>query len=70
MIQLVELFEHGPFDQHTGCTDQKGRNQQCKPIIDAQVGHTKPGNEGAQHVLSAVGEIDDVEQPKDHRQAQ
>jgi hypothetical protein len=28
------------------------------------------GREGAHHVLSAVGEVDDVEQPEDHGEPQ
>jgi hypothetical protein len=34
-------------------------------IANTEIGHQHPGDKGAHHVLRAMGEIDDVEQPED-----
>src|SRR3546814_12535432 len=40
------------------------------PVADAGEAEQHPGGEGAQHVLGAMREVDDVEHAEDHRQAQ
>ena len=70
MIELVEAREHRALDQHAECTDDDRRDQQRPPVTDAGLVQQKPRAERTHHVLRAVGEIDDVEEPKDHREAE
>ncbi len=46
-----------------------GRDDQRRKIADAEIVEQHPGDEGAHHEERAMGEIDDVEQPEDHREA-
>jgi len=70
VVKLVELLEHRALDDHPGGPDHDGRDQQSQPVIHAQLVEAKPGHEGAQHVLGAMREVDDVQQAEDHGQSQ
>ena len=70
MVQLVKLFEHGALNQHAGGTHHHRCHHKCDPVVDAEFGQAKVGHKGAQHVLGAVGEVDDVQQAENHGQAQ
>ena len=48
--------------------DDQRREDQRRPIADAEIGEQHPGHEGAHHVLRAMGEIDDVEKAEDDGQ--
>ena len=42
------------------------RQQQGPPVADPGELQQEPGREGAHHVLRAVREVDDVQEPEDH----
>ena len=79
MVDLVEALEHGLFDQHPHQSDHQRRDEQGRPVIHVEPGHAEKraqlgvaeqGDEGAEHVEGAVGEVDDVEQAEDDGQPQ
>jgi hypothetical protein len=45
-----------------------GRERQRPPVAQAEIVQQRPGDEGAEHVLRAMGEVDDVEKAEDDRQ--
>ena len=47
-----------------------GASTRLAPVVDAKVGEPDPRYVGAHHVQRAMGEVDDVEQPEDHGQAE
>ena len=70
MIEFVQAFEHRLFNQHARGTDQQGRDDQGDPVIDAEFVQRQIRHKGAQHVLGAMAEVNDVQQAENHRQAQ
>jgi hypothetical protein len=70
MVELVERLQHGALDQHAQGADGERRDEERPPVADPEPAQQEVGAEGAQHVLGAVREVDDVEQPEDHRQAE
>ncbi len=70
MVELVQALEHAALDHDRQRADQQRRQHQRQPVVDAQVVQSEPGTEGAEHVLGAMGEVDDVEQAEDDGQSQ
>ena len=62
----VELRDQIALDQHAGKADDDRGDQQGPPIADAKILQQQISRESAHHVLSAMGEIDDVEHAEDH----
>src|SRR5215469_7621582 len=58
------MLQKKPLDQNAGGTNQKRRDHQRRPVIDAEILQQQISREGAHHILSAVSEIDDVEHPE------
>ncbi|KAG1376874.1 hypothetical protein G6F59_018223 [Rhizopus arrhizus] len=64
----------GARDQQALRHDGKHRHDQRhqhkrRPVVHAQVVQQHPGQERARRVLRAMGEVDDVQQAENHRQA-
>ncbi len=74
--QTVEMIEPGepaqkhPLDDDAGNADHNRRDDQRRPIPDAEPCQQKPGAERAEHVLRAMREIDDVQQAENDREAE
>src|SRR6202041_2324610 len=66
-IELAQMLQAEALDQDAGGADQKRRDDQRRPVVDAEILQQQIGREGAHHVLSAVGEIDDVEHAENDR---
>ncbi len=66
----MQAAQHGSLHQHAQGRCQQRHDQQRPPVVQAQVLHQPPGDEGAQHVLRAVGKVDDVQQAKNDGQPQ
>ncbi len=70
MVQLIEPRQHRAF--HDG--GEQSHHQRCKkqrePIVDPTHGQKQQRDKGAQHVLRAMGEVDDAQKPEDHRKTQ
>ena len=60
-IEAAQLLQQHPLDDDAERADQDRHDHQRRPIIDAEILQQHIGDEGAHHVLRAVGEIDDVE---------
>src|SRR5262245_21499723 len=61
MVELIEPLQKQPLDNDPGYAHDDGRNDDGPPIAQSGIEQEKVGGEGSQHVLSAVGEVDDVE---------
>src|SRR4051812_46809796 len=70
MIETVKPLEHGALEDNTNRPDGQRHEHERGPVIDAEISEPHPGEERAHHVLRAVREIDDVEQPEDNRQTE
>ncbi|MNL47606.1 hypothetical protein D3C87_1704020 [compost metagenome] len=70
MILSGDPPQQAALDEHPKDTHQQRRQYQCNPVIHAQVVEPEHGDEGAQHVLGAMGEVDDPQEPENDRQAQ
>jgi hypothetical protein len=70
MVEIGDALEQQTLDQHAEGAHGHRREEQRPPITDAEIGEQEPGAEGTQHVLGAVREVDDVEKPEDHREAE
>ncbi|MNT35490.1 hypothetical protein D3C72_1715200 [compost metagenome] len=70
MVELVDPAQQQALDQHPKQAHHQRRQHQHPPIVDAEVVHRHPGHQGARHEQRPVGEVDDVEQAKDHGQAE
>jgi putative protein kinase ArgK-like GTPase of G3E family len=68
--KLVQRLQHGALDQHPEGAHGERHDEERPPVADTEAAQQEIGAEGAQHVLGAVREVDDVEQPEDHRQAE
>src|SRR6185369_4524199 len=65
MVELVEPLQEQPLDDDAGDADRDRRDDDRPPIAEPGILQEKEGREGAQHVLGAVGEVDDVEHAED-----
>jgi len=70
MIELVQPRQHRALDQHADRADDDGREEQRPPVPYPGFVQQEPRAERAHHVLRTVREIDDVQQPEDHRETQ
>ncbi|MCY1312518.1 hypothetical protein D9M70_629460 [compost metagenome] len=70
MILAGNAPQQPPLDQHAEGADQQRSQHQRDPVVDAQVVEAEHRGEGAEHVLRAMGEVDDPQQAEDDRQAQ
>ena len=62
--------QHGALNDDAGCAHQQRREQQRYPVVQPQILKAEVGHKSTQHVLGAVGEVDDVQQAENHGQAQ
>lgn len=69
-IERIEPSQHRAFDNGADEADEKGRENERRPIADAQIGEQQPGHEGAEHILRTVGEVDDAQEPEDDGEAE
>ncbi len=69
-VETAQAADQQAVDDDAGEADEDGGEQQRLPIADAKIVQQHPGDEGAHHILRAMGEIDDVEHPEDERQAE
>ena len=65
MIELVEPLQEEPLDDDSGHPHDEGRDDDRPPITQPGILQQEERGEGAQHVLGAMGEIDDVEHAED-----
>jgi hypothetical protein len=70
VIQLVETREHEPLDHHTQRAHDEWRDDERPPVPQPRLVQQEVRHEGADHVLGAVGEVDDVQEPEDDREPQ
>src|ERR687897_2631412 len=70
MVEMVEPRQEKPLDDDAGCPYDQRRHDQRPPVVEAEIVEQHPGDEGAHHVLGAMGEVDDVEKPEDDGQAE
>ena len=61
MVELIEPLQKQPLDDDPGYAHDDGRNDDGPPIAQSGIEQEKVCGERAQHVLSAVGEVDDIE---------
>ena len=69
MIELVEPLQEQPLDDHADGADQDRHDNERDPVIQADILQQEERREGAQHVLGAVREVDDVEHAEDDGEA-
>ena len=70
MIEPRDAAQRQPLEAGGQGAHGQWRQQQCPAVAQAKPVKQKPGHDGAQHVLGAVREVDDVEHAEDQRQAQ
>src|SRR5690606_14095859 len=58
------------LDRRAGEADDQRCEDQRRPVADAEGGQQQVTGEGADHVLRAVGEVDDLQHAEDDRQPQ
>ena len=69
MIELIEPLQKKAFDDDPRDPDQHGSKYQRPPVAQMRILQQKERGEGAQHVLGAMREIDNVEHAKDDGEA-
>ena len=65
MIELVEMADEDALEHHAEGADDDRREEERPPIADTDEIEHEIGTEGAQHVLRAMREVDDVEHAED-----
>src|SRR5690606_17276627 len=70
VIEMVEPSDNQPLDYDPCNADDDRNEDERPPIAETAIGQEHPRNERAEHILSAMGEIDDVEQAEDHCEPQ
>src|ERR1700678_4007102 len=70
MIDAGQPLPHGPFQDHAENADRDRGKDQRRPIADIGDVEQEIGAERAHHVERAMGEVDDVEHPEDHGEAE
>src|SRR5215469_9503847 len=70
MIKPSNVAQQQMLDRNAEDADRDRRKDERCPITNAQRVQQKPRAKGTEHILRAMREIDDVQQPKDHRQAE
>src|SRR5581483_12186198 len=61
MVESVKPLQKAAFDEDAENADDQRRDDQRRPIADARIKEEEIGRERPQHVLGAMGEVDDVE---------
>ena len=69
VVQAIQVTQQQPLNEHSCQSDGKRRHQQRNPISDADPRQQHPGHESSNHELSAVQEVDHIEQAEDDCQA-
>jgi len=70
MVELIEPLQKQPLDDDARYPDDDRRKDDRPPIIQSRVLQEKVSGEGAQHVLGAVREVDDVEHAENNGEPQ
>ena len=65
MVELIEPLQEQPLDDDPGDSDDERRDHERPPVAEPGILQQEERREGAQHVLGAVGEVDDVEHAED-----
>ena len=65
MVEPIEPLQKKPLDDDPGYPHDKRRKEDRPPIAQTSVLEEKVRGEGAQHVLGAMSEVDDVEHAED-----
>ena len=66
MVELAYVLQEQSLDHDAKRADQDRRDDERRPVIDAEILQQQIGGEGAHHVQRTVGEIDDVEHAEDN----
>ncbi len=69
MILAGNAPEQEVFVEHTESANQYGSDEERAPVIDAQQVKQNHGDQGTEHVHGAMGEVDDLQQTEDNREA-
>src|ERR1035437_10480813 len=64
------MLEEEALDDRAERADDQWCQEQCVPVIDAELVEHDPGGKRAQHVERSVREIDNAQQAKDDGQPQ
>ena len=67
-IEPVQVPQEQPFDDDAEEPDRQRREEQRRPVVDAEILQAEEGGERPQRVEGAVGEVDHAHQAEDHRQ--
>ncbi len=72
LVAHVQLRNEVALHQHAERADEDRGDDKRGPVADGDIRIVEQeiGGERAHHILRAVGEIDDVEQAEDHREAE
>src|SRR5262249_5674380 len=70
MVELIEPLQKQPLDNDPGYAHDDGRNDDGAPIAQSGIEQQQVGGAGSQHVLTAVGEVDDDEHAEDDDEPQ
>src|SRR5262249_19135818 len=65
VVEPIEPLQKGALDDDTGDADDDRRDDERDPIVQTGILQQEERREGAQHVLGAMGEVDDVEHAED-----
>src|SRR5215216_1853225 len=65
LIGRGELRDQVALEDHADDADDYRHEDEGPPVAETKPVEQHPGDEGAHHVLGAVGEVDDVEEPED-----
>jgi len=68
VVEPIDVAQQRALDRDPDGADDDRRQDKRRPITEPEGVQQKPRAERAQHVLRAMGEVDDVEKTEDHRQ--
>ncbi len=69
-VETIDMAQQRALDGDPDDADGERRQQQGRPIAEAQPVQQEPGAKGAQHVLGAMRKVDDVQKAEDDREAE
>jgi len=70
VIEPRDMAKQQPLDRDTEEADDERRDDQRGPVADAEPIQQKPGAKRAEHILRAMGEVDDVEKAENDGEAE
>src|SRR6201999_2281196 len=70
MVELIEPLQEQPLDDDAGDPDDEGSDHDRPPVAYPGILQQEERRKGAEHVLGAVGEVDDVEHAEDDGEAE